>query len=97
MTKYSEVYPYTYTGVGLLAQISELADCPWNGSVDRTHIEMAYANRSANKIINPNFAKFSDELRPNIVLAYFREKWLKLWGTYLLEYKRRVAFVYNVV
>ena len=86
MIKYSEAYPGTYTGVGLLAQISELAGCPWNNSVDRIHIEMAYANRSANKIINPNFIKFSDEYRPNIVLAYFREKWDKLWNTYLLEY-----------
>ena len=86
MPKYSELYTETFTGVGLLSQITSLAGCPWNNSVDQTQVEMAYANRSASKNINPNFVRFTDEYRPLILLAYFREKWQKLWDTYLLDY-----------
>ena len=87
MTKYSEAYPQTFIGVGIVAQLSVMEQTPWNGLYDPLYLEMAYATRSAEKIVNPNFLKFGSEQRPAILLAYYREKWKKYFDLYNAEYE----------
>lgn len=87
LTKYSEAYPHTFLGIGLVSQLSAMEATPWNGVYDPLFIEMAYSNRSAEKIINPNFLKFGENQRSAILLAYYREKWKKYFDLYNAEYE----------
>lgn len=87
MSKYVELYPDTFSGTGLLSAISELASCPWHSSVDKTTVEIQYAVTSAQKQMVSNFEKVSPTLRPAVVLAFFIDKWKRLYDTYKLEYQ----------
>lgn len=87
LTKYFEAYPNTFTGVGLVSQLSNMEQIPWYGLFDPEHLEMAYATRSAEKIINPNFLKFGDNHKPAILYTYYREKWQKYFNLYNAEYE----------
>lgn len=81
-----ELYPDTFSGSGLLSAISDIESCPWHSSVDKTDVEIQYAVVSSQKQIVSNFEKVSVELRPKVVLAYFIDKWKRLYDTYKLEY-----------
>lgn len=87
MSKYVELYPDTFSGTGLLSAISELESCPWHISVDKTTVEIQYAVISAQKQMVSNFVKVSPNLRPAVVLAFFIDKWKRLYDTYKLEYQ----------
>ena len=87
MSKYVELYPDTFSGTGLLSAISELQSCPWHSSVDKTSVEIQYAVSSAQKQMVSNFEKVSPNLRPAVVLAFFIDKWKRLYDTYKLEYQ----------
>ena len=87
MSKYVELYPDTFSGTGLLSAISEIESCPWHSSVDKTRVEIQYAVTSAQKQMVSNFEKVSSELRPAVVLAFFIDKWKRLYDTYKLEYQ----------
>ena len=87
MSKYVELYPDTFSGTGLLSEISELESCPWHISVDKTTVEIQYAVSSAQKQMVSNFEKVSPNLRPAVVLAFFIDKWKRLYDTYKLEYQ----------
>lgn len=86
MSKYMELYPDTFSGSGLLSAISDIESCPWHSSVDKTDVEIQYSVVSAQKQIVSNFEMVSAELRPKVVLAYFIDKWKRLYDTYKLEY-----------
>ena len=86
MSKYIDLYPDTFSGIGLLSQISELTSIPWANSIDPNEVEILYANRSANKNISGNFSRIRDDIRPLIVSKYYFDRWKRLWDTYKLEY-----------
>ena len=87
MSKYVELYPDTFSGTGLLSAISELESCPWYSSVDKTSVEIQYAVTSAQKQMVSNFEKVPPTLRPAVVLAFFIDKWKRLYDTYKLQYQ----------
>lgn len=86
MSKYLDLYPDTFSGSGLLSAISDIESCPWHSSVDKTDVEIQYAVVSSQKQIVSNFEKVSAEIRPKVVLAFFIDKWKRLYDTYKLEY-----------
>lgn len=86
MPKYIDLYPQTVLGVGLVNEISHLPECPWRSLNSSENIERLYAIRSSQKPIVSLFPQINADIRPQFVLAMFREKWQRLWDTYQLEY-----------
>lgn len=92
MSTYKQLYPQTLTdGIGLITELSRL-DVPWKGPFDPTQLERAYALRSSSKTVLDTFAELPNNIRPNIIENYFKEKWKKNWNIFKLEYNPLSAY-----
>lgn len=82
---YLERYPESLiNGTGLISSLTTNAQCPWANSVTADSIEKAYCFRSGYKKL---VGMFTTEVDPTaFLLAYYGQKWTKLWTSFTHEY-----------
>lgn len=94
MATYRESYPQTLSeGVGLISFITAL-DVPWS-ALEQSQIaslERLYGVRSGFKTVLDTFLELPVEVRPQVIVAMFKEKWTKLWNVYQLQYNPLSAY-----
>ena len=89
MQTYREMYPNSLTnGAGLLSYISSQPKCPWNSNIEvfNRNIERAYNVRSGFKKIIPSIEILPEDIRGEMILDFYGQKWIKLWEDYTRTY-----------
>ncbi len=89
MQTYREMYPNSLTnGIGLLSYISSQPKCPWTSNIEvfNQNIERAYNVRSGFKKIIPSIEILPEEVRGEMLLDFYGQKWIKLWEDYTRTY-----------
>ena len=88
MAKYSELYPDSVLGSGIVSELSNIATIPWYNlsEAEKQSLEVAYFNRSGSKPVSSQFTLIHTTRRAPFLATYFGEKWKRLWDDFKEEY-----------
>lgn len=99
MVTYRDLYPLSLSmGNGLFSQMStDIPEVPWSTLSPSAiqSLEVALNIHSGFKTVTPTFKSISEESRATMVFNYFKDKWIKLWNVYAVEYNILDAYIVN--
>ena len=90
------MYPESISnGTGLIADICNLPNSPWNSQTDdfKKSIERAFNLRSGFKTVISTFETINAQNRASVIYSVYGEKWTKYWNIYKLEYDPLAAYI----